>query len=63
MIKSRYDQYEAICEGPGCGVIEEGEASNFKEFVEHIKSKGWIITKDSNGWHHYCSEQCKEMPF
>ena len=63
MIKSSGSNFEVTCEGPGCSTSVATDGTTFKDFIEDIKQNGWIITKDDMGWHHYCCQQCREMPF
>lgn len=53
----RRDHGELACECNECG--EEyygGTLDDFREFVEELKSAGWLIRKDGDEWQHICDE-------
>jgi len=58
MIRGDAGDWTAVCENEGCGTVEEGGESTFKEFVNHIRQAGWKVVKTVEGWKHYCCDEC-----
>jgi hypothetical protein len=53
------DSFVWYCEGKGCRVSAVFPPKNFYDCVAEIKSRGWLIERDSDGqWCHWCGK-CK----
>lgn len=54
------DEYEALCDGPDCGVQESADAPTWQNFINYVKGKGWRIVKTIDGWKSFCCDKCRE---
>ena len=52
--KQEDNLYDVECDE--CGEIETFEAAEWSELMEKLSAAGWIKTKVSGEWEHYCSD-------
>lgn len=57
-IQREYRNGPFVIQCDDCGDTEELEHTEFNEALADAKSRGFVVRKEGETWHHYCKD-CK----